>query len=462
MKNSVIRVLVSPIAPSQLGPVFAGLTSGTAFFIQSPLTEQYDKLHFLFTNFHVVASGGSININMHGKNYPCKMVAAVPTEDLALLQVEKKILDFKPKPLELYEQNIQPMTAVTAYGFPNGRPEMNITTGHVSSVFMTNGHELVSHSCVLETGNSGGPLVEAETGKVISINSMITERENLSLPAYRMNMFLKPMLQSPVIKIDINEIPEIVKQLWAKHEIGGRLALSDGTTRPVAIEEWATKEAVKQKTMQEIFEHMKTGQLMKAIEMKKNAIKMPQQKIFNPLNTTIEFTPSAFSPAAQEYYGIQGIGVIIGSHKLGLEEGDLLTHINDQPIDQYGYVGNKELNMILRKIAFDETVQFKIIKPGGNFENIQFQNAIHDRNQEVHNFNGIILSQIGTHATVVGITPECKAFQSLTITPGHRLMAINGKKDFNLKHINTNTPTMMKFEHPTTLRPAHIIIRKNT
>lgn len=459
MKNSVLRVLVSPITPSQLGPVFAGLTSGTAFFVKSPLTKQYNKLHFLFTNFHVVASGGSISINMRGKNYPCKMVAAVPTEDLALLQVEKKILDFKPQPLELYEKTIEPMTAVTAYGFPNGRPEMTITTGHVSSVFMTNGHELVSHSCVLETGNSGGPLVESNTGQVISINSMITERENLSLPAYRMNMFLKPMLQSPVIKINIEEIPDIVKQLWVKHEIGGRLAQSDGTTRPVAIEEWATKEAVQQHAMEEMFQHMTTGQLMKAIEMRKNTIKMPQQRMFNPVNTTIEFTPAAYSPAAQEYYGIQGMGVIVGSHKLGLEEGDLLTHINDQQIDAYGYVGTQELNMILRKIAFDDTVEFKIIKPGGQFQCVQFKNAIHDRNQQVHNFNGILLSQIGTHTTVVGITPECKAFQSLTITPGHRLVAINGKRDFDLKDIDTNTPNIMKFEHPTTLRPSHIIIQ---
>lgn len=464
MKKSVLRVLVSPIAPSQLGPVFAGLTSGTAFFVTSPQTKAYDKLHFLFTNFHVVQSGGAIELSLHGKSYPCKLVAAVPTEDLALVQVETKDLDFRPEPLELDTSPIRATTAVVAYGFPNGREEMTVTTGHVSSVFMVNGHELVSHSCTLETGNSGGPLIDAATGKVLSINSMITERENLSLPAYRLQMFLEPMLKTPLVRVDMSAVAEEVKRRWVEHEIAGRLRLSDGSTRPVSIEEWVQKEAVPETKRQEIFEHLRLGDVLKAANLHRDTIKMPQQRVFHPINTTMEFTPSALSPRVQDYYGVQGVGVIIGNDKLGLSPGDLLTNIDDQVIDAHGYVGETHLNMILRRVGFDQRVKFRVIQPGGSAKEVSFTNTIHDgqtsaQGNKVINIGGVIVAQqTSGHAAVVGVTPRCKAFQSLAVAPGHRLVTVDHKKDFDLSALANAAPKMLQFEHPTTLKSSYLVM----
>ncbi len=91
--------------------------------------------------------------------------------DLTLLNLAKKI-----KKLEfLIDNTVYIGQKVCILGYPFGKKNLSINRGIVSSIYKKCGVKIFQIDGIINNGNSGGPLVDLETGKVIGI---ITRKED--------------------------------------------------------------------------------------------------------------------------------------------------------------------------------------------------------------------------------------------------------------------------------------------
>ncbi|MEX0846316.1 MAG: trypsin-like peptidase domain-containing protein [Ilumatobacteraceae bacterium] len=132
----------------------------------------------IITNAHVVADADEVRVRLVGETEPRKarVVATDPGQDLALLHIEATDL---PAATIAAPDDIRVGEPVVAIGFAlalDGGP--SVTTGVVSALDRTlvtdNGAlgGLVQTDAAISSGNSGGPLVNAE-GQVVGINTAV-------------------------------------------------------------------------------------------------------------------------------------------------------------------------------------------------------------------------------------------------------------------------------------------------
>jgi len=171
-RRSVVRLVVGGDEP---------ISTGTAFAVS-------DAGHYV-TNFHVVADavGGELHavesVNPARKSHPASVIWSDEERDLAVVHVPS----WSNPPLELLPSDeVHVNRSVLSIGFPGSsdvlsgidNPGWTVPTlkrGIVSEsidVPLENGEGsrgLVEHSAVVNSGNSGGPLVD-ECGRVIGVN----------------------------------------------------------------------------------------------------------------------------------------------------------------------------------------------------------------------------------------------------------------------------------------------------
>lgn len=132
----------------------------------------------IITNAHVVADADEVRVRLVGETEPRKatVVATDPGQDLALLHIDATDL---PAATIAAPDDIRVGEPVVAIGFAlalDGGP--SVTTGVVSALDRTlvtdNGAlgGLVQTDAAISSGNSGGPLVNAE-GQVVGINTAV-------------------------------------------------------------------------------------------------------------------------------------------------------------------------------------------------------------------------------------------------------------------------------------------------
>ncbi len=90
-----------------------------------------------------------------------------------------------PDPLSVGEQ-------IVFLGFPFGMPQLTSHVGHISSIHERNGVEIIQIDGSVNSGNSGGPLLDLKTGKVAGIvtravTGLIEEQFNRLIEALRQN-----------------------------------------------------------------------------------------------------------------------------------------------------------------------------------------------------------------------------------------------------------------------------------
>ena len=90
------------------------------------------------------------------------------TRDLALLKVEGE--NFPWLELETNRQAYQTGKAVVAIGAPRSI-EWSVAQGILSATRDQNGVDTLQTDTAINGGNSGGPLIDLQTGKVIGVNS---------------------------------------------------------------------------------------------------------------------------------------------------------------------------------------------------------------------------------------------------------------------------------------------------
>ena len=137
------------------------VSTGTGFFVTAD--------GYFVTCFHVVVGGGTITLrNLKGENIPARVVLTDRVNDLALLKAEGS---FKPLPVGS-SADMRRGAAIVTMGFPNVRQqgiEPKVTDGIINSFSGANNDPRVFQvSAPVQTGNSGGPLVNME-GNVVGI-----------------------------------------------------------------------------------------------------------------------------------------------------------------------------------------------------------------------------------------------------------------------------------------------------
>ncbi len=162
-------------------------SSGSGFVVDA-------KQGLIVTNNHV-ATGGELTVQpeaARSRQVPAKIVAALPCEDLALIQIEDTDARAAIRQVTFAQTPFEQGDAVTALGYPGsaeggrdfGRDSLSTTSGVVSKVdarydaprsgvpLLTS---VVQHTAAVNPGNSGGPLFD-DAGELVGVNTAIFGR----------------------------------------------------------------------------------------------------------------------------------------------------------------------------------------------------------------------------------------------------------------------------------------------
>jgi len=173
---------------------------------------------YLITNNHCIE--GAKEIMIRGINgdfvtkYGAKLLAADPSNDLALLKLENKNLNFDNPPISIRSSGVEQAEKVYALGYPRVDAmgeEVKITDGIISAKSGAGGNiSKFQISAVVNPGNSGGPLID-ENGNLIGViyaKSSVAESASYAVKASYLEAFLK--------NVDGFEFPDLVNTIMNK------------------------------------------------------------------------------------------------------------------------------------------------------------------------------------------------------------------------------------------------------
>lgn len=159
---------------------------------------------YIVTNHHVIEGTTEIKVTMlDGKVYDAKLVGSYSAFDVAVLKVDAKNLPFA---VLGSSDDLRPGEWVVAIGNPHGF-DHTVTVGIVSALDRSLSNvegaedisqaELIQTDAAINSGNSGGPLINMD-GRVVGINTAII-----------------PYAQGISFAISIDSVKEVISQLKA-------------------------------------------------------------------------------------------------------------------------------------------------------------------------------------------------------------------------------------------------------
>ena len=154
----------------------AGLRKGSGFLVNK------DK-GLILTNAHVTGRSKS-KVRVAFKNYgfsPVKQVYVDPRIDIAIVQIDPKLIPKEAKEAKLKcDGKVPSGTSVSAFGHPKDL-SFSASRGIVSKYRFLYGKDVIQTDTAINKGNSGGPLIDMNTGLVIGVNkSSFTKSTGLS------------------------------------------------------------------------------------------------------------------------------------------------------------------------------------------------------------------------------------------------------------------------------------------
>ena len=171
VKSAVIQIVAKGTFAEPAGTFaayeeFEGVGSGSGFII--------DESGIAVTNNHVVTGAATLDVYVGGEEDPvnAKVLGVSECSDLAVIDLEGDGYPF----LSWYDGEVDAGLEVRAAGFPLGDPEYTLTSGIVSKARTAGDtnwasvESVIEHDANIQPGNSGGPLVHAETGEVVAVN----------------------------------------------------------------------------------------------------------------------------------------------------------------------------------------------------------------------------------------------------------------------------------------------------
>ena len=154
----------------------AGTFHGAGFLVDR-------ETGWILTNAHVSGRGtGDIEISFKGQDFiDAELLYADPDLDFSVLHVEKDLIPAAALEAELDCGSKQLSgTEVAAFGHPHNL-HFSASRGIISKVRFYQGRDWVQLDAAVNPGNSGGPLIDLDSGKVVGINSMsIKDAEGLN------------------------------------------------------------------------------------------------------------------------------------------------------------------------------------------------------------------------------------------------------------------------------------------
>ncbi|TWT28429.1 trypsin-like peptidase domain-containing protein [Planomicrobium sp. CPCC 101110] len=178
-------------------------TSGTGFL--------FTDSGILVTNAHVVASNDRLIVrSAEGEEQPGRVIGISVVDDVALVLAEAYAGN---APIEVEANQTAVGTEVIAFGSPSGF-ENSASIGYVTGTGRDFEHNFIYKDMYqidaqLAPGSSGGPLVDAATGKVIAINSIqYTDGNSIgfSIPMHTVDSLLTDWLNNPMSQEEIEQI----------------------------------------------------------------------------------------------------------------------------------------------------------------------------------------------------------------------------------------------------------------
>jgi S1-C subfamily serine protease len=140
--------------------ITTGDALGSGFFV--------DNRGHVITNNHVIKNASRLKISLRdGRTATARIVAVARDQDLALLQVKVE----SNRWLELGNlEDAGTGSDVMAIGAPEGL-SWSVAKGIVSAVRNDPGFTIIQTDTAVNHGNSGGPLISLETGRVVGVNT---------------------------------------------------------------------------------------------------------------------------------------------------------------------------------------------------------------------------------------------------------------------------------------------------
>lgn len=163
----------------------------------------YTKGGFIVTNAHVVAGYTDVVVkNSVGQEAPGTVIGISGKYDIALIRSEA-YHNIDPLVTEPNETKVG--TEVIALGSPNGL-ENTASIGYLTGLDRDFVDDFVYEKVYqvdvqIEQGSSGGPLIDARTGKVIGINSLLlnkNRRFGFSIPLHSMRDLIDSWVKNPM------------------------------------------------------------------------------------------------------------------------------------------------------------------------------------------------------------------------------------------------------------------------
>lgn len=172
VKDAVIQIVATgtfayPAGTFAAYEEYEGAGSGSGFII--------DPSGIAVTNNHVVTGAATLEVFVGGDDEEpvnARVLGVSECYDLAVIDLEGDGYPY----LSWYDGEVEPGLEVRAAGFPLGDPEYTLTSGIVSKAETAGDTDwasvdsVIEHDANIQPGNSGGPLVEAETGRVVAVN----------------------------------------------------------------------------------------------------------------------------------------------------------------------------------------------------------------------------------------------------------------------------------------------------
>lgn len=202
VSNTDKTVLIKEAMP-KVFTIFAEDSVGSGFL--------YQKGGYIITNAHVVAGNTEVVIrNSAGEESVGKVIGLSVDSDIALVQAS----DYRnAEPLSIDRNESDIGLEVIALGSPQGF-ENSASIGYLTGIgrdieFGFSYTNLYQVDAQIDQGSSGGPLLDAKTGKVIGINSLMYTNQNsfaFSIPMYSMIDLVNSWINRPMSQAEIHEV----------------------------------------------------------------------------------------------------------------------------------------------------------------------------------------------------------------------------------------------------------------
>lgn len=171
----------------------------------------FEEKGTVVTNAHVVAGSTEVVVrNVNGQQTTGRVIGISDQYDVALIQVD----DYAGlEPLELESNETAIGSEVIALGSPQGL-ENSASIGYLTGLDRSfesdfQYENVYQVDAQISPGSSGGPLLDAKTGKVIGINSAILTADQsigFSIPIYTMEGLLREWSNTPMSATEVASV----------------------------------------------------------------------------------------------------------------------------------------------------------------------------------------------------------------------------------------------------------------